>query len=152
MSPSSHSHYLIVVLCFCVSVFGIHSSWLINPSIGAHRIALTRSTKNLRNATQKETCQRTPDRRTIPGGRRLRPQHHQDHHLTTHMPQTSHPHTSTEFHATGVDTREPEGPDGAAVALDRSFCHQHCYCRSHTFIISTTTIEQSRSTTGSNSQ
>jgi hypothetical protein len=32
--------------------------------------------------------------------------------LTTHIPQTNHPHTSTESHVTAIDVRRPEGPVG----------------------------------------
>jgi hypothetical protein len=32
--------------------------------------------------------------------------------LTTHIPQTSHPHTSTEYHVATADGRRPEGLEG----------------------------------------
>jgi hypothetical protein len=35
-----------------------------------------------------------------------------DQDLTTHIPQTNHPHTSTESHAVVADARRPEGPAG----------------------------------------
>jgi hypothetical protein len=41
--------------------------------------------------------------------------------LTTHMPQTSHLHTSTKSHAVEIDIRGPEGPTGQQLPPPEAF-------------------------------
>jgi hypothetical protein len=75
-------------------------------------IVLASLTKHPRNVTQKETGQKLPvevpsheargQDLTIAGATIL----------TTHIPQTSHPHISTKSHAAFANTRRLEGPTG----------------------------------------
>jgi hypothetical protein len=97
-------HVVFIITFFCSRSV---SPWLAYPNISAHRA----------HELDKNTHEMPPKKRLVkqlPVEDSSRPVGGQDLTttdstiLTTHIPQKSHPHTSTESHATITDARRPE--------------------------------------------